>query len=235
MGECCFLRIVISSEVEKSSWQTDKRRARKQRKASLRRRLRRSASVMHTAVQERSRAPLGMTIRGKTYFSKRVSGPRLAPLGSPFQRKGLGCRFLRIVISCEVEKSYWQTDKRCARKQRKASLRRRLRRSASVMHTAVQERSRAPLGMTIRGKTYFSKRVSGPRLAPLGSPFQRKGLGCRFLRIVISSEVEKSSLQTDKRRASGPRLATLVCPFQRKGREWGEDALPVSPTSLHSA
>ena len=89
MGECCFLRIVISSEVEKSSWQTDKRRARKQRKASLRRRLRRSASVMHTAVQERSRAPLGMTIRGKTYFSKRASGPRLALLGSPFQRKGL--------------------------------------------------------------------------------------------------------------------------------------------------
>ena len=89
MGECCFLCIVISSEVEKSSWQTDKRRARKQRKASLRRRLRRSASVMYTAVQERSRAPLGMTIQGKTYFSKRASGPRLALLGSPFQRKGL--------------------------------------------------------------------------------------------------------------------------------------------------
>ena len=149
MGECCFLRIVISSEVEKSSWQIDKRRARKQRKASLRRRLRRSASVMHIAVQERSRAPLGMTIRGKTYFSKRASGPRLALLGSPFQRKGLGCRFLRIVISSEVEKSSLQTDKRRARKQRKASLRRRFRRSASVKHTAVQERTRAALRMTI--------------------------------------------------------------------------------------
>ena len=88
MGGCSFLRIVISSEVEKSFWQTDKRRARKQRQASLRRRFRRSASVMHTAVQERSRAPLGMTIRGKTYFSKRVSGPRLAALVCPFQRKG---------------------------------------------------------------------------------------------------------------------------------------------------
>ena len=64
--------------------------------------------------------------------------------------------------------------------------------------------------------------------------------------IVISSEVEKSSLQTDKGRAKvergstqvlfswddytekpyfqqardQPRLAALDCPFQRKGREW---------------
>ena len=67
------------------------------------------------------------------------------------------------------------------------------------------------------------------------------------MRIVISSEVEKSSLQTDKGRAKAergsiqalfswdddtgektvfqqtrvqPRLAALDCPFQRKGREW---------------
>ena len=66
------------------------------------------------------------------------------------------------------------------------------------------------------------------------------------MRIVISSEVEKSSLQTDKGRAKvergstqvlffrdddtgetvfqqardQPRLAALDCPFQRKGREW---------------
>ena len=180
MGECCFLCIVISSEVEKSSWQTDKRRARKQRKASLRRRLRRSASVMHTAVQERSRVLLGMTIRGKPYFSKRASGPRLATLGSPFQRKGLGCRFLRIVISCEVEKSYWQTDKRCARKQRKASLRRRLRRSASVLHTAVRERSLAPLGMTIWGKNVFqqTREWAPPRYAR--QPLPKEGAGMSF-------------------------------------------------------
>ena len=66
------------------------------------------------------------------------------------------------------------------------------------------------------------------------------------MRIVISSEAEKSSLQTDKGRAKAergstqvlfsrdddtekpyfqqtrgqPRLAALDCPFQRKGREW---------------
>lgn len=66
------------------------------------------------------------------------------------------------------------------------------------------------------------------------------------MRIVISSEAEKSSLQTDKGRAKAergsiealfsrddgtgeivfqqtrgqPRIAALDCPFQRKGREW---------------
>lgn len=66
------------------------------------------------------------------------------------------------------------------------------------------------------------------------------------MRIVISSEAEKSSLQTDKGRVKvergsiealfsrdddtgktvfqqtrgQPRLAALDCPFQRKGREW---------------
>ena len=66
------------------------------------------------------------------------------------------------------------------------------------------------------------------------------------MRIVISSEAEKSSLQTDKGRAKVERgsiealffrdddtgetvfqqardqlrLAALDCPFQRKGREW---------------
>ena len=66
------------------------------------------------------------------------------------------------------------------------------------------------------------------------------------MRIVISSEAEKSSLQTDKGRAKAergstqvlfsrdddtgetvfqqtcvqPRLAALDCLFQRKGREW---------------
>ena len=38
-----------------------------------------------------------------------------------------------------------------------------------------------------------------PRLAALACPFQRKGLVGRPSRIVISSEVEKSSLQSDKR------------------------------------
>ena len=56
--------------------------------------------------------------------------------------------------------------------------------------------------MQSREKRISTNGECQPRLATLGSPFQRKGLewgGCRFLRIVISSEVEKSSLQTEER------------------------------------
>lgn len=63
------MRIVISSEAEKSSLQTDKGRAKVERG---------STQVLL----------FGMTTRGKPYFNKRASNPRLAAIDCPFQRKG---------------------------------------------------------------------------------------------------------------------------------------------------